>query len=85
VSAATSEENTKARFCPDATALFQIDADILIDVMPPGSSGYTLGAQSVDGAKAVATALRAAGWVCKVRVWQTIAGGNKPGYVEWPL
>lgn len=80
-----SEEIRKAPFCSDANALFQIDGDILIDVNRPDASGYTLAAQSVDGAKAVVTAMRAAGWTCKVRVWQTIASGNRPGYVEWPL
>lgn len=81
----TGEETRQAKFYGDANALFQIDGDILIDIIRADTSGYTLAAQSVDGAKAVVEAMRAAGWVCKVRIWQTIASGNKPGYVEWPL
>jgi hypothetical protein len=80
----TSSEEKKSY--SDDNALFSINADILIDVIRADlGGGYTLGAQSVNGAKAVVEAMRAAGWACKVRVWQTIASGNKPGYVEWPL
>lgn len=81
-----SQSTTKASYYSDECAMFRkVDADILVDVIRAGISGYTLAAQSVDGAKALVAAMRAAGWGCKVRVWQTIASGNKPGYVEWPL
>jgi len=81
-----SQSNLKASFVSDECAMFKrIDADILINVVRPGNSGHILAAQSAEGAKALAAAMRAAGWDCTVRVWQTIASGNQPGYVEMPL
>lgn len=82
MSAVTSSEERISY--SDDNALFQIDGDILIDVVTD-LGGYTLAAQSIKGAQVCMAALRGAGWTCKSRVWQTIASGNKPGYVEWPL